>query len=69
MGKDSNFTGQPVYSQVLKILDREKFTQISRETAIVRDELLPLETIDLSSSRSFSVSLTTYFRFGIAEFK
>ncbi len=36
---------------------------------MVRDALLPLETIDLSSSRSFSVSLTAYFRFGIAEFK
>ena len=24
MGKDSHFTGQPVYSQVLKLLDREK---------------------------------------------
>ena len=33
MGKDSNFTGQPVYSQVLKLLDREKIMEISRETA------------------------------------
>ncbi len=33
MGKDSHFTGQPVYSQVLKLLDREKILQISRETA------------------------------------
>ena len=33
MGKDSHFTGQPVYSQVLKLLDREKVLQISRETA------------------------------------
>ena len=24
MGKDSHFTGQPVYSQVLKLLDKEK---------------------------------------------
>lgn len=32
MGKDSNFTGQPVYNQVLKLLDREKIIQISRET-------------------------------------
>ena len=36
---------------------------------MVRDVLLPLETTDLSSSRSFSVSLTVYFRFGIADFK
>ena len=36
---------------------------------MVRDALLPLETTDQSSSRSFSVSLTVYFRFGIAEFK
>ena len=36
---------------------------------MVRDALLPLETIDLSSSRSFPVSFTAYFRFGIAEFK
>ena len=33
MNKDSHFTGQPVYSQVLKLLDREKILQISRETA------------------------------------
>ena len=33
MGKDSHFTGQPVYSQVLKLLDREKIMQISRKTA------------------------------------
>ena len=32
MSKDSNFTGHPVYSQVLKLLDREKIMQISRET-------------------------------------
>lgn len=32
MGKDSNFTGQLVYSQVLKLLDREKVMQISCET-------------------------------------
>ena len=32
MGKDSHFTGQPVYSQVLKLLDRDKIMQISQET-------------------------------------
>ena len=32
MGKDSHFTGQTVYSQVLKLLDKEKILQISRET-------------------------------------
>ena len=32
MGKDSHFTGQPVYSQVLKLLDKDKILQISRET-------------------------------------
>ena len=32
MGKDSNFTGQPVYSQILNLLDRERIMQISRET-------------------------------------
>ncbi len=32
MGKDSNFTGQPVYNQVLNLLDREIIMQISRET-------------------------------------
>ena len=32
MSKDSHFTGQPVYSQVLKLLDMEKILQISRET-------------------------------------
>ena len=32
MSKDSHFTGQPVYSQVLKLLDKKKILQISRET-------------------------------------
>ena len=32
MSKDCHFTGQPVYSQVLKLLDKEKILQISRET-------------------------------------
>ena len=32
MGKDSNFTGQPVYNQVLNLLNREKIIQISLET-------------------------------------
>ena len=31
MSKDFHFTGQPVYSQVLKLLDKEKILQISRE--------------------------------------
>jgi hypothetical protein len=32
MGKDSHFTGQPVYSKVLKLLDKEKILQISHNT-------------------------------------
>ena len=32
MGKDGHFTGQPVYSQVLKLLDKEKNRQISHDT-------------------------------------
>ena len=28
MSKDSHFTGQPVYSQILKLLDKEKILQI-----------------------------------------
>ena len=32
MGKDSYFTGQPVYSQVLKLLDKDKILQISNST-------------------------------------
>lgn len=32
MSKDSHFSEQPVYSQVLKLLDKEKILQISRET-------------------------------------
>ena len=32
MGKSTHFTGQPFYSQVLKLLDKEKILQISRET-------------------------------------
>ena len=32
MSKDSLFTGQPVYSQVLKLPDKGKILQISRET-------------------------------------
>ena len=32
MGRDSHFTEQTVYSQVLKLLDKDKIHQISRET-------------------------------------
>ena len=32
MGKNSNFTGQPVYSQVLKLLNREEIMRLSRTT-------------------------------------
>ena len=32
MNKDSHFSGQPVYSQVLKLLEKEKILRISRET-------------------------------------
>ena len=32
MSKDSYFTGQPVYSQVLKLLEKEKIPQLSRTT-------------------------------------
>lgn len=32
MGKDSHFTGQPVFSQIIKLLDKEKIRQISRGT-------------------------------------
>ena len=32
MSKDCHFTGQPVYCQVLKLLDKEKILQISHET-------------------------------------
>ena len=32
MGKDSHFTGQPVYTQVLKLLDKTKIRQISHYT-------------------------------------
>ncbi len=32
MGKNTNFTGQPVYNQLLKLLDRSKIQKISAET-------------------------------------
>ena len=32
MGKDNNFTGQPVYNQVLNLLDKDKILKISRKT-------------------------------------
>ena len=32
MSKSTYFTGQPVYSQVIKLLDKAKIQQISRET-------------------------------------
>ena len=31
MSKDSHFTGQPVYSQVLKLLDKDKILQFTVE--------------------------------------
>ena len=33
MGKSTHFTGQPVYSQVIKMLDKSKIKEISRKTA------------------------------------
>ncbi len=32
MSIDSHFTGQPIYSQMLKLLDKDKNRQISRNT-------------------------------------
>ena len=32
MSKSTHFTGQPVYSQVIKLLDKAKIQQISLET-------------------------------------
>ena len=32
MGKSTHFTGQPVYNQVIKLLDKQKIKQISLET-------------------------------------
>ncbi len=31
MGKSTHFIGQPLYSQVIKLLDKAKILQISRE--------------------------------------
>jgi hypothetical protein len=31
MGKSAHFIGQPLYSQVIKLLDKAKVLQISRE--------------------------------------
>lgn len=31
MGKSSHFSGQPLYCQVIKLLDKSKVLQISRE--------------------------------------
>ena len=33
MGKSTHFTGQPVYNQVIKLLDKQKIKQISLETS------------------------------------
>ena len=32
MGKSTHFTGQPVYTQVINLLDKEKIKQLSRQT-------------------------------------
>ena len=34
MSKSTYFTGQPVYSQVIKLLDKAKIQQISHETLV-----------------------------------
>ena len=36
MCKDSNFSGQPVYSQVIKLLDRDKIMRISPKRRAAR---------------------------------
>ena len=32
MGKSTHFTGQPVYTQVINLLDKAKIKQLSRQT-------------------------------------
>jgi len=36
MSKSTHFTGQPVYSQILNLLDKEKIRKISVQTARTR---------------------------------
>jgi|GEM_PF-6444500 len=40
MGKDSHFTRQPVYSQVLKLLDKEKIRQINYERYVEKNNYI-----------------------------
>ena len=49
MSKDSHFTGQPVYSQVLKLLDKVKILQICRETKGSEAYLKLLTVTNISS--------------------
>ena len=36
MGKSTHFSGEPVYNQVIKLLDKQKIKQISLETPEVK---------------------------------
>ncbi len=45
MSKDSHFTGQPVYSQVLKLLDKEKILILKFYQTVILLRLLLLEHI------------------------
>ena len=38
MSKDSHFTGQPVYSQVLKLLDKEKIKKQNTTRVLFRKD-------------------------------
>ena len=50
MSKDSHFTGQPVYSQVLKLLDKEKILILKFYQTVILLRLLLLHGCPMNIS-------------------
>ena len=58
MSKSTYFTGQPVYSQVIKLLDKAKIQQISPET--LGSERYVKRTKGISPAISAGISWLTF---------
>ena len=62
MSKDSHFTGQPVYSQVLKLLNKEKILILKFYQTAILLRLLLLHGCPMNISFFFSFSYRAVIR-------
>ena len=62
MSKDSHFTGQPVYSQVLKLLDKDKILILKFYQTVILLRLLLLHGCPMNISFFFYFSYRAVIR-------